>query len=210
MHAYVWYDPAERRTHNLLCERWTRYRLSQPDTVRVIVLWHLLDPRHQYGKLLLPVRYSTSLNSTKTGWHCVYILLHRLSYMFIQWGTNNIRLPDRWRHLGSGGWWVRNLSVVCLHNNAIVARCILDTYIVLWDTRTASAPSILLVLLEPHYTVPSESISTKYARVLWQISFVYSQAENNDFYAAVCKSRLNAQYAIPLRDWPDVRVGLVW
>ena len=58
-------------------------------------------------------------------------------------------------------------------------------------------------------TVPSESISTKYARVLWQISFVYSQAENNDFYAAVCKSRLNAQYAIPLRDWPDVRVGLV-
>ena len=29
----LWYDPAERRTHDLLCERWTRYRLSQPDTV---------------------------------------------------------------------------------------------------------------------------------------------------------------------------------
>ena len=67
-----------------------------------------------------------------------------------EWGTNNIRLPDRWRHLGSGGWRVRKLSVVCLHNNAIVARCILDTNIALWATRTTSAPSILLVLLEPH------------------------------------------------------------
>ena len=27
------YDPAERRTHDLPCERRTRYRLSQPDTV---------------------------------------------------------------------------------------------------------------------------------------------------------------------------------
>ena len=54
--------------------------------------------------------------------------------------------------LGSGGWWVRMLSVVCLHNNAIVARCILDTNIALWANRTASAPSILLVLLEPHST----------------------------------------------------------
>ena len=65
-------------------------------------------------------------------------------------GTNNILLLDRWRHLGAGGLRVRELSVVCLHN-AIVARCILDTNIALWDTRTASAPSILLVLLEPHY-----------------------------------------------------------
>ena len=45
---------------------------------------------------------------------------------------------------------VRELSVVCLHNNAIVARCILNINIALWDTRTGSAPSILLVLLEPH------------------------------------------------------------
>ena len=27
-----WYDPAKRRTHDLPCERRTRYRLSQPDT----------------------------------------------------------------------------------------------------------------------------------------------------------------------------------
>ena len=40
--------------------------------------------------------------------------------------------------------------MVCLHNNAIVARCILDTNTALLDTRTGSAPSILLVLLEPH------------------------------------------------------------
>ena len=30
----LWYDPAERRTHNLPCERRTRYRLSQTDTVK--------------------------------------------------------------------------------------------------------------------------------------------------------------------------------
>ena len=29
----LWYDPAERRTHDLPCERRSRYRLSQPDTV---------------------------------------------------------------------------------------------------------------------------------------------------------------------------------
>ena len=29
----LWYDPAKRRTHDLPCERRTRYRLSQPDTV---------------------------------------------------------------------------------------------------------------------------------------------------------------------------------
>ena len=29
----LWYDPAERRTHDLPCERRTRYRMSQPDTV---------------------------------------------------------------------------------------------------------------------------------------------------------------------------------
>ena len=31
----LWYDPAERRTHDLPCERRTRYRLSQPDTVKI-------------------------------------------------------------------------------------------------------------------------------------------------------------------------------
>ena len=29
----LWYDAAERRTHDLPCERRTRYRLSQPDTL---------------------------------------------------------------------------------------------------------------------------------------------------------------------------------
>ena len=29
----LWYDPTERRTHDLPCERRTQYRLSQPDTV---------------------------------------------------------------------------------------------------------------------------------------------------------------------------------
>ena len=33
----LWYDPADRRTHDLPCERRTRYRLSQPYTVNIIV-----------------------------------------------------------------------------------------------------------------------------------------------------------------------------
>ena len=33
----LWYDPAERRTHDLPCERRTRYRLSQPDTVYLLL-----------------------------------------------------------------------------------------------------------------------------------------------------------------------------
>ena len=43
----LWYDPAERRTHDLPCERRTRYRLSQPDTVitevtRKMFWWQVL------------------------------------------------------------------------------------------------------------------------------------------------------------------------
>ena len=43
-------------------------------------------------------------------------------------------LPHRWRHLGSGEWRVLKLAVVCLHNNTIIERCILDTNIALWET----------------------------------------------------------------------------
>ena len=32
----LWYDPVERRTHDLPCERRTRYRLSQPDTIQFL------------------------------------------------------------------------------------------------------------------------------------------------------------------------------
>ena len=43
----LWYDTAERRTHDLPCERRTRYRLSQPDTVHdteaIRELIHSLD-----------------------------------------------------------------------------------------------------------------------------------------------------------------------
>ena len=43
----LWYDPAGRRTHDQPCERRTRYRLSQPDTVasyeHTIIIVH--EPR---------------------------------------------------------------------------------------------------------------------------------------------------------------------
>ena len=49
----LWYDPAESRTHDLPCERRTRYRLSQPDTVlqivwtlKIICFSQVSDPDH--------------------------------------------------------------------------------------------------------------------------------------------------------------------
>ena len=52
----LWYDPAERRTHDLSCERQTRYRLSQPDTVNSVGLmicvlcveWDVMNICHHY------------------------------------------------------------------------------------------------------------------------------------------------------------------
>ena len=38
----LWYDPTERRTHDLPCKRRTRYRLSQPETVKNHEKWHIL------------------------------------------------------------------------------------------------------------------------------------------------------------------------
>ena len=37
-----WYDPARRRTHNLQCERRTRYRLSQPDTILFTIPYYII------------------------------------------------------------------------------------------------------------------------------------------------------------------------
>ena len=50
----LWYDPAERRTHDLPCERRTRYRLSQPDTVCILHfhlhIYCILETTHHYIK----------------------------------------------------------------------------------------------------------------------------------------------------------------
>ena len=55
-HCYdgLWYDPAERRTHDLLCERGTRYRLSQPDTVHPVTVY-----RHRFSQSLCPLMLNT-------------------------------------------------------------------------------------------------------------------------------------------------------
>ena len=45
----LWYDPAERRTHDLPCERRQRYRLSQPDTV----YRHIFELKCNIDSLLL-------------------------------------------------------------------------------------------------------------------------------------------------------------
>ena len=109
-------------------------------------LFHYVSLTFHWLTMLFPDSHFV-IRITKSNIDNSYLLNTRWQ----QWGTNKIRLPDRWRHFGSGGWRLRKSSVVCLHNNVIVARCILDTNIALWATRTASAPSILLVLLEPYF-----------------------------------------------------------
>ena len=55
----LWYDPAERRTHDLPCERRIRYRLSQPDTVPPLFLWPcftMLTHSHAEGQSCLHIR----------------------------------------------------------------------------------------------------------------------------------------------------------
>ena len=65
----LWYDPAERRTHDLPCERRTRYRLSQPDTVGVINSVHQLDNMKtifnfevDYGNSLKDIAFTSTYN----------------------------------------------------------------------------------------------------------------------------------------------------
>ena len=58
----LWYDPAERRTHDLPCERRTRYRLSQPDTVFPFVNIDL----PAYNAIIIMYLYNNSCTETVT------------------------------------------------------------------------------------------------------------------------------------------------
>ena len=69
----LWYDPAERRTHDVPCERRTRYRLSQPDTVLMCTCTamanvHWLEAQHQgaVSQKILRLRYT--LRTSSSSW----------------------------------------------------------------------------------------------------------------------------------------------
>ena len=64
----LWYDPVERRTHDLPCERRTRYRLSQPDTVS------LTNPIHR-----IPGQFVN-----KTLLEYIFLNLYLLIYISLQ------------------------------------------------------------------------------------------------------------------------------
>ena len=63
----LWYDPAERRTHDLPCERRTRNRLSQPDTV---TNKHNLDKDMKMIKFYFVEMYLNSIHN-----NCIEILI---------------------------------------------------------------------------------------------------------------------------------------
>ena len=70
----LWYDPAERRTHDLPCERRTRYRLSQTDTVNVIYLCRR-DPFLDFKVRVLTVDISQAKRKSCKTLYTVYEIL---------------------------------------------------------------------------------------------------------------------------------------
>ena len=84
----LWYDPAERRTHDLPCERRTRYRLSQPDTVMTLELkafaitlvlekaWddYFRLPFMQQNETIISTPVSLGYASDITGFVCVRLV----------------------------------------------------------------------------------------------------------------------------------------
>ena len=57
----LWYDPAGRRTHDLPCERRTRYRLSQPDSVILFCTGDIVHNANNYNHEFvnaLQIKYS--------------------------------------------------------------------------------------------------------------------------------------------------------
>ena len=71
----LWYDPAERRTHDLPCERRTRYRLSQPDTVHVIYISSILCKVYSYQPLLWVFGYNVGNNQETPRFYFTTLLL---------------------------------------------------------------------------------------------------------------------------------------
>ena len=62
----LWYDPAERRTHDLPCERRTRYRLSQPDTIWLVLSELRYSPGYITQKLPCRVGSVSSMSASRT------------------------------------------------------------------------------------------------------------------------------------------------
>ena len=80
----LWYDPAERRTHDLPCERRTRYRLSQPNTVSTFKFWSnvtvdkIITVQHHY-KNMQQIFYFFHLTKNES---CIHHFLS-IHFMFI-------------------------------------------------------------------------------------------------------------------------------
>ena len=68
----LWYDLTERQTHNLPCERRTRYRLSQPDTVKLTTNYDIM-----------PCHCSSQLCPKMFCFSDFYVNLNRETYIII-------------------------------------------------------------------------------------------------------------------------------
>ena len=103
----LWYDPAEWRTHDLPCERRTRYRLSQPDTVQrnrynpYNNLNYLSISRKVFSICLIDAKLSCFVR--KMFVECsetVIINLHVIGNTFV-----NIRLNSHTLHFHHSDWF---------------------------------------------------------------------------------------------------------
>ena len=81
----LWYDPAGRRTHDLPCERRTRYRLSQPDTVFDIIIRTSIKCVIKVYIIILQLFFQN-----------IYKLIMPISWTlklawFLKWGLNSMK-----------------------------------------------------------------------------------------------------------------------
>ena len=56
----LWCDPPERRTYDLPCERRTRYRLSQPETVKILFLKVTVPIISSYSRIICSLHLHVS------------------------------------------------------------------------------------------------------------------------------------------------------
>ena len=76
----LWYDPVERRTHDLPCERRTRYRLSQPNTILYKVYTNIC--------LLVCINPNTSIQSMMSTFDFAWIGMLFDKFLLVVFNSN--------------------------------------------------------------------------------------------------------------------------
>ena len=81
------FDPAERRTHGLPCERRTRYRLSQPDTVLFGLYTIIPMPSNPTMNMLLIIVLIFELGKARPNTGTIFVCMRQPMSTYRVWMT---------------------------------------------------------------------------------------------------------------------------